>query len=206
MPYEDVLRFIEQQLQELQSPGEAEAAVQSGVPIARYVAGMINPDELAGELTALGYKGLKRTRLMLAAQLKRELELFNDRLAIKRKQLADKQITLSAFTTWLEESGIDSEGVALEVSRAEAAGPAKVVESVQITLRLLQVQEVAARPEEQAIAVGLRVTQAELVEAPVEGIQPLNVSMSIIQLEGEITTPPLEPVSISLSLVGIEEV
>ena len=205
MAYEEVIRFIEDQLAQLQSPGEAEAAVQSGVPIARYAAGMTSVDQLEGELTALGYKGIKKTRLMLAAQLKRAFDQFNDRLAIKRKQLEDKKITQGAFVTWLEESGIDAEGIALEVSRAEAGGPAEVREAVQVNLRLLQVDQVPLRPAEAAISVALRVVQAEPVSAPLSGEQPLNVALSIIGLEEEVITVPVQPVMMFIDIIGIKE-
>ena len=206
MAYEDVIAAIEASLAEQPTPGEEQAAVQSGVPIARYVAGMTSVDQLEGELSALGYKGIRRTRLMLAAQLKRELELFNDRLAIKRQEVRDKIITLSQFTTWLELSGIDGEGVALEVSRAAAAVPAPGRESVEVSLRILDIEEVPARPMEQPVALGIRIIEAAAAPAaPAAGVQSLALSLRFAEVQSVQEVPVQSPV-LYLDIIKIEEV
>lgn len=206
MAYENVIAAIEQALAEQQLPGDVEAAVQSGVPISRFVAGITNVEQLVGELSALGYKGIRQTRLVLAAQLKRELELFLDRLVLRRQQLKDGKITLSQFTSWLELSGIDAEGVALEVARAEAKPPAKVIQSVQVALRMAEVAEVPARPVEQPLTLGIRIVQAEtMLVAPTVGVQSLALTLRLTELE-EVEEVPVKTPVLYFDIIKIEEV
>lgn len=205
MPVEDVLNFIETKLAQLPAPGDEEIAVQSGIPISRYVAGLTGEQELRGELSGLGHKGLKLERLITAAQLKRELALYQERLDRYTKQLQKNLITPSQFTSFLESWGVPNTTIPLELSKAQEDTPAVTLRSVQVTLRLVQVEEIPARPAEAPISIGLSIRQAEAVSAPVTGVQPLSVSLSIIQHEAEVISPTIKPVELLMDIIGVKE-
>lgn len=205
MSIEDVLNFIESKLTQMPAPGEEEAAVQSGVPISRYVDGLTNESQLRGELSALGYKGLKLERYVLSAQLKRELALYQDRLTRYTKELQAGQITPDQFQSFLEGWGVPGENIPLELSKAQEAKPAVTLRSIQLDIRLLQVDEITPRPAEQALSLGIRILQAEEVLAPVTGTQPVALTLSILQVAEPVTITPIQPVELLIDIIGIKE-
>lgn len=201
-----VLADLEEALAGAQAPEVAAAATGSGVATARYVEGLTSEDELRGELQALGYVGPRQDRLVLVANLSRQLDLYRDRRDIWRAQLRARDISLDQFLALLEGAGIPDDSVALERARAEAQHPAAVLQSVQLSLAVLTAEEVPERPAGQPIALSIAVLEAAVVAEAVAREQTISLSLSVLSAAEVPAAPALQPIALSIAALEAEEV
>lgn len=201
----EALSAIELEMEGVQSPEREASATQSGVAVSRFVEGLTDEGELRGELQALGYTGQRQDRLVLAAQLRRQLDLYKDRLAIWRQQFKDGQLTQSEFATLIEGAGAGPDTLALELQRAAPQKPKAVIQSVLVGLSVLSAEELEARPAAQPVMITLGVLAAGEIAAPVEAVERVQVSLNVLQA-AEVPRPPaLEPVLVTLAILEVEE-
>lgn len=205
MAQSSILQTIEERISRARPP-EAEArAAGSGVAVSRYAEGLTDETELRGELRALGYTGDREDNLVLQAQLRRELELYRDRLALLRQQQRAGDISLSQFLSGVEALGLSAEAVELERRRAESAAPAPVRRAVQISLGLLDVQEVPPRPAEQPVQITLGVLEAAQVAAPASSSVPVALTLSVLEADVVPEPAPVQAVQIGLAILTISQ-
>lgn len=206
MPVPEIIRYLESKLAAVRPPGEEELAAGSSVAISRYVEGLTADTEFQGELEALGYSGARLNNLLLQGVLRRQLELYRDRLALWRQQVKDNVLAPSELLTLMEREGVGGDVVEMERQRMEAQTPTQPILSTEVTLSVLEIEEIAARPVAVATEVTLAVLGAETVEEAAVEILPSDVSLVILGVE-EIPPPaPEVGVEITLAILESEEV
>lgn len=203
--FDAILNLIEQRIGLGEGVVREPSPTQSAVAMTRYVEGLTDEQLLRGELASLGYEPRVIDRLVLAAQLRRQLELYKDRRDIWRTQLKSGDLTESEFRTLLEDAGVTPDTVALEADRSRSQKPASTVQSVDVTLSALNVGEIVAeRPVALPLDLGLSILATQEISAP-EGARSLDMGLSI--LAAALQPAPRVPESITVALVvqSIEE-
>lgn len=206
MPLENVISFIDKVLAEAPTPAEKDAAIQSGVALSRFVEGMTAEQELRGELQALGYDGLVLERYVLAAYLRRGLELFRERKALWRSQVKEGTITPSDYADLLEQAGVSQEAVEQELQLIGAQKPKQALQSVEVFLAVLGAEELPARAALPAAEISLKIMEASAVEEAVTLVLPSEISLAILEAQQLPTIPAAAPVELSLAILSAQEV
>ena len=206
MAISDIISDIAQRAARVQTTETETAATQGGVAVSRYVAGMTDVLELRGELKALGYTGIGQDRYVLAAELRRQLELFQDRLALWRDQLKKNELTSSEFATLLDGAGLPIESVNLELERATSVKPVAVTKRVAVSLGILEADILTPRPTEAPVAVSLGILEADIIPAAAAGLSRVGVQLRVRVAELAPTLAPVRPVAVSLGIIGVMEV
>ena len=201
-----VLAFLSLKLAQVRPPGEAAQAVQQAVALTRYAEGLTDEQELRGELEVLGYSGLVLTRLLLSASLRRQLELYRDRLAIWRALLKDGKLTESEFRTLLERAGVSQETVLLEMERARSQRPSAPVKSLDLSLTVRAAPGIVVpRLAPRAINLGLRVARAETVPRP-PAEEGLDLGLRVLAVPEISPRRVAQSIEVTLRAVSVEEV
>jgi len=229
VPVPEVIRYLSDKLAQVRPPGEEELASGSSVAVSRYEEGLTADTEFEGELVALGYSGARLNNLLLQGILRRQLALYRDRLALWRQQVKDGILAPSELYTLMEREGVGADVVEMERQRMESQTPTQPVLSTEVTLSVLEIEEIPARPVAVASTVSLAILGAErVVEVPVVVLSS-EVSLAVLGVEvveevpvvllsSEVTLAvlaaevvvevPVEVLSteITLGVLGVEEV
>lgn len=205
MSIEGVLARIEAALTTVSPATEVTPPTQSGVPISRFVEGLDSEVELRGELEALGYTGLRQDRLVLAAQLKRQLALFLDARALWRKMARDGELTLAEFTALLETAGIPQESILMEQQALAAQKPAVTLAYAEVGITVSRWTGVPTRPQEEPTEIGLGILSAEVVDRVAGLVASADISLAVVQVEAAPVAGAEVPVEISLAVVSVAE-
>ena len=199
------LALIESRLAGAQTEEEAARAAGSGVALSRYTEGMTDDQQLLGELTALGYAQPQLSNLLLQAQLRRSLSLWQERRALWKAQAKTGTLTPSEYQTLLEQAGLSAEAVLLELALIQSQKPAAVIQSSEIGIRILAANIIGERPQELTAEISLRVLSAVQAPPAPEGIQPAQISLTILSAERAPEVGAAAPAQISLEIIEAQE-
>jgi len=192
-------------LSAIRPPAVEAEATQSGVAISRYVEGLTGEMQLRGELQALGYGGKRADRLVLAAKLRRQLELYRDMRTLWRAQLAKGQLTDSQYATLLESAGVPGQTILDELALTDARPPAQVLQAVQMSLEVVSATESPPAAVASPVALSLEIIAADEVPGPLPPGDRVALSLEIIAADEVPALPTAQPVALSLDLIAYEE-